>query len=276
MLTLAGVDVRAHSVAGIQTCIELPRLGVAFDVGFCPRTAVPLGKVLVSHAHPDHVGGIGAHVATRELLGMGPATYVVPRACEAGVARFLEAFGGLDGTRHDYELRALSPGEELFLGRGRIARPFFARHRVPCQGYAIWERRSKLRPELVGLPGTEIARLKREGRSVTIDIEVPEVVYSGDTLVDVVESEEVVRKARLLILELTFLGDDVPVEHARSLGHVHLDEVAARAELFENEAILFTHFSARYSRSQIVEALDRKLPPALRARVTPLLTGHGE
>jgi len=52
---------------------------------------------------------------------------------------------------------------------------------------------------------------------------------------------------------------------------VHLFEVAERAHLFENEALLFTHFSARYTRSEILAALDRTLPAELRSRVTPLL-----
>ncbi|MFT5080828.1 MAG: hypothetical protein ACI84E_001486, partial [Planctomycetota bacterium] len=45
-----------------------------------------------------------------------------------------------------------------------------------------------------------------------------------------------------------------------------------RADLFENEAILMTHFSPRYNRARILEVLDERLPPGLRERVTPLLT----
>ena len=41
----------------------------------------------------------------------------------------------------------------------------------------------------------------------------------------------------------------------------------------QNEAILLTHFSQRYSAQKIVEQLDALLPPALRAKCTPLLTG---
>ena len=105
-------------------------------------------------------------------------------------------------------------------------------------------------------------------------LEVPEVAFCGDTLIDVVEREEVVRKARLLILEVTFLDDRVSVEKARASGHVHLRELAERADLFENEALLLTHFSPRYSREEILIALDRGLPPRLRERATPLLAGR--
>ena len=78
-----------------------------------------------------------------------------------------------------------------------------------------------------------------------------------------------------MILECTFLDDRVSVAECRAKGHVHLDEIVERADLFENEAILLTHFSARYSSTEIVALLDAKLPPALRERVTPLLPGSG-
>ena len=54
------------------------------------------------------------------------------------------------------------------------------------------------------------------------------------------------------------------------MGHIHLDEICERAELFENEAILLTHFSARYTRHEIASLLEKKLPPSLADRVTPL------
>ena len=41
----------------------------------------------------------------------------------------------------------------------------------------------------------------------------------------------------------------------------------------QNEAILLTHFSQRYSAQKIVELLDAGLPPELRQKCTPLLAG---
>src|SRR5262249_19094325 len=110
-----------------------------------------------------------------------------------------------------------------------------------------------------------------EGKILEESVESLEVAFPGDTTIEVLEREEAVRKAKLLILEVTFLDDQVPVKKARAHGHVHLDEVVERADLFQNEAILFTHFSARYSREEIVEALDRRLPASLKARATALV-----
>ena len=56
-------------------------------------------------------------------------------------------------------------------------------------------------------------------------------------------------------------------------GHTHIDELAQYADRFQNEAILLMHFSARYSRAQVVKLLDEKLTPELRSRCTPMLEG---
>jgi len=79
--------------------------------------------------------------------------------------------------------------------------------------------------------------------------------------------------ARRLSTALTCFTDAVSAADAARFGHSHLDEIVEHAHLFQNEAILLIHFSARYKRSDIEAALDAKLPPSLRARVTPLLEG---
>jgi len=270
MLQLAGIAVDARSIGGMETCIQFPGLGFAFDIGRSPRKSVHRDVVLFTHAHMDHMGGIAYHAATRALRHLSPPTYVVPHEKLEDVERLLGIWRRLDGSSLPVELVPLGPGGELRLRRDLVARPFRADHVGPCQGYALWSRRQKLRPELAGVGGDEIARRRRAGEVVTRPVETPEVAFCGDTRIEVVEREEVVRRARLLILEVTFLDDRVPVVEARAKGHVHLDEVCERASLFENEAILFTHFSARYTRHEIARLLEKKLPAALAGRVTPL------
>ncbi len=88
-----------------------------------------------------------------------------------------------------------------------------------------------------------------------------------------IDREPKLQDVRVLILEVTFLDDRVSVEKCRDRGHIHLDEIIERADLFRNRAILLTHFSARYRAKDIVRILDERLPAHLRERVTPLLPG---
>ena len=273
-LQVGGLEVEALSIGGIETCLYLPRWKIAFDIGRCPPEVLNCPTILFTHAHMDHLGGVAYHTATRALRRQRAPTYVVPRTNLEDFERLFDVWRALDRSEMEHRTVPLAPGEEHVLPNQLVARPFRSPHTAPCQGYAIWSRKAKLKPEFHGVPGPELARLRQDGVVLSDTLETPELAFCGDTLIDVVEREEVVRKARVLFLETTFVDERVSVAECRAKGHVHLDEVAERAELFENEAILLTHFSARYHARDIRAALDAKLPPSLRRRVTPLLRAH--
>jgi len=275
MIDLAGLPVRAISIGGLETCIEIPEYKLAFDIGRCPSSVITRPTVLFTHAHMDHMGGVAAHAATRKMRGMPAPVYVVPPDYAEDFAKLFEVWRRLDGSEMPCSIIPLAPGEEYALNSRLYARPFRSPHRQRCQGYGIWSTKHKLRAEFAGRSPAELKRLRvEEGVSINERVEVPEIVFTGDTRIEVVEREEVVRKARRLVIEATFLDDRVSIERCRETGHVHLDEIAERADLFENEVILLTHFSARYKRDEILRLLDEKLPPGLRERVVPLLGGH--
>lgn len=54
-------------------------------------------------------------------------------------------------------------------------------------------------------------------QAVTVPVEVPELAFTGDTSAEFITAagNEDVLHARLLIMELTFLDDEVTVEHAQ-------------------------------------------------------------
>lgn len=276
MLNLKGIAVDAISIGGLETCIQLPGFDLAFDIGRCPGSSVHRNTVLFTHAHIDHMGGITWHSATRSLMNLTPPTYLVPTENVEAIEALFAAARRLDHSELPHSLVPVGPGDEHRLACGLVARPFRSVHVVPCQGYALWQQKKKLKPEYSGLSGPEIRDLRVvRGVEVTDTVEEPVVAFCGDTRIEVLQRESVVREARVLILECTFIDDRVSVEKCRERGHVHLDEIVKHADLFENEAILLTHFSARYQADEIQKALDEKLPPSLRDRVTPLLNGHG-
>jgi len=275
MLNLAGFAIDAISVGGLETCIQLPGLDMAFDIGRCPRSAVHRSRILCTHAHMDHLGGIAMHAATRSLMHMPPPTYYIPHENLEALEDLFAAWRRLDRSDLPANFIPVGPGDVFDLSARYTAHAFRAIHRVPTLGYIIGSTKRKLRPQYRSLSGQEIKRLRDDGVEISDVRWTPELAFCGDTVIDVIEQEPRLQDVRVLILEVTFLDDRVSVEKCRDRGHIHLDEVIERAELFRNRAILLTHFSARYRAKDIVRILDERLPPELRERVTPLLPEDG-
>jgi ribonuclease Z len=281
-MRLAGIDVEGVSVGGLETFLHLPGMRCAFDIGRAPAESISCPTILFTHAHVDHLGGVVGHCATRALRNMPPPTYVVPASEAESFNRLFEVWRTLDRSDLPHTVVPLEAGERHELGGGLVAEAFAVTHRGPSLGYAILEQRRKLKPEFRGLAEEELRRLRvEEGVEITRVVESVEVAYSGDCLVETVEEVELVRRARLLILEATFVDDRVTIAQSREKGHIHLDELVELAGkpgkpgkpgLLENEAILLVHFSSRYRAPEIVAALEARLPEELRRRVTPLLT----
>ncbi len=274
-LTLAGHHIEAISVGGVETCFQLPEFDVCLDIGRCPPGAELRSRVLLTHAHIDHAAGLPYYVSIRALTNMKPPKIWCPQASYDGIAKLLQVWTELQADSDRCTLTGVEPGDEIDLGKSAYAKVFRSPHRIACVGYTLFRRKKKLREELEHLPREEIAERARAGEEVNRTVEVAEICYPGDTMVDVVDKEPTVTKARLLLLECTFFAPKVEVKKARKSGHIHFDELAERAHLFENEVILLTHFSRRHSRAEI-EAAVKGLPKELRKRIQLLLPEVGE
>ena len=263
---LAGLKIRAVSVGGFETCIEVPSWKLCFDIGRCPPTAVACSRVLFSHAHVDHMAGVIHHCAQRSLTGRPPPEYWVPEESHEAFLAMMDAWRTLAHSELACTVRAVKPGDRIPLTKDREVHVFRAIHRIPCVGYALVERRKKLKPEYAALPGPEIAAARARGEEITDVKESIAAAFCGDTTIDVIDREELVRKARLLVLEVTFLDEGVSPDKARKNGHVHLDDLVERVDVLDNEVILCTHASRRHQ-GQVAQLLSERLP----SRFVPLL-----
>jgi ribonuclease Z len=255
------------SIAGVETCIEVASLRLVLDMGRCTQGAVHQPLVLLSHGHLDHMGAIAQHAARRAMMHMGESTYVVPADVARDVEELFNAAGRLDGQVIPRRVIPLSAGEDFQIARNRWVRPFRTYHRVPSQGYTVWERRHRLRQEFHGLPGARLAELRKTGVSIDELQEVALLSFTGDTRIEVLERTPELQHTETLVMETTFLDQRVSVEGARSTGHIHLDEVLERAELLPKGEVVMSHFSARYSDEQVRDIISMRLPDELRGIV---------
>jgi len=265
---------QGSSVAGVETCIEVPALRLVLDMGRCTQSAVRQPLVLLSHGHLDHMGAVAQHAARRAMMHMGESTYIAPAAVAPDLEQLFNAAGRLDGQSIPRRIVPLAPGEEFQIAKNRWVRPFETYHRVPSQGYTVWERRHRLRAEFQGLPGTRIAQLRASGVSVEQVQEVALLSFTGDTRIEVLERTPELQQSETLVMETTFLDERVDVDLARSSGHIHLDEVLQRVALLPRAEVVFSHFSARYTDEDVRRIISHQLPDELRGVVK--LFGLGE
>lgn len=268
--------IRGVSVGGVYTSLCVPELGVVFDVGIPARSFGGVDTILLSHGHADHVGSLPALLGIRGLHGKTrPPRVVMPAEIVDDLTAALEALTRLQRFPLEIEAIGLLPGDELALRGDLLVRAVRTFHPVPSLGYVLVKRVAKLRPELIGLAGPEIAARKQAGEVITVVEERVELAYATDTLVSALDHAPELYKARVLIVECTFLDDRKTLEAARAGCHIHLDELLERADRFENEHVVLMHFSQLYRADEVAAILDRRVPPALRKRIIPFVPAEG-
>lgn len=256
--------IRGVSIGGICTSLQVPELGVVFDVGTAVRRFSSTDHWLLSHGHGDHMGGLAPLVGIRELIHRKkPPRVYVPEEIAGDVEAVIAAARRLQ--RHDLtlELVPVEPGDELALRSDLSLRVLRTHHPVPSVGYQLFDRVEKLRDEFKGLPGAEIGRRRKAGEDLFDVHERLELAYATDTLLRVIETSPAILKSRVLILECTFLDGRKRLEDSRAGCHVHLDELLEVADRFENEHLVLMHFSLLYSPSEVHAILEARLPPEL-------------
>jgi len=255
-----------RSRAGHETFFRIRELGVALDIGRGPDLVLPMDHVFITHAHLDHAAGIPFYAAQRRLQGIGGGTIYVPSESADGVRELLRVQEKLTGGEFHVDIRGLEVGDEVRFGRTHMVRAYAASHRVAARAYELVEVRHRLLPEFEGVDREELSRLHRDGVRIDGPYSSPVLFYTGDTDRGLLEKCDAAFKAEVLLIECSFLADGHQ-ERAEMYRHIHIDYIAEFAEKFENELIVLTHFSRRYSREEIRTLVRRRLPVSLHERV---------
>jgi ribonuclease Z len=255
-----------RSRAGHETFFRIRELGVALDIGRGPDLVLSMDHVFITHAHLDHAAGIPFYAAQRRLQRLDGGTIYVPAEAADDVRELLRIQEKLTGGDFEIEVRGLAAGEEVRFGRTHLVRAYAAAHRVAARAYELVEVRHRLREELAGLGREEIARLHRDGVRIDEPYSSPVLFYTGDTDRALLERCDAMYKAEVLLIECSFVADGHQ-ERAEKYRHIHIDDIADFADRFENQLIVLTHFSRRYSSEEIRRAVRRRLPVSLHERI---------
>lgn len=266
-LEVGGLKLYGVTRGGVETCLMVPALGCMFDAGMCPPGALKFGKLLVSHGHADHLGGLPYLVSQRGLLRAPPLEVHMPAEVVPPMRQILAAWSAIEGFNLRAELHGHAAGDRVKVARDVTAVALKTTHRVPSIGWLLERTTHRLKEEFVGREGRELGALRAAGVAITDAHTEPLLCVSGDTQIEFFDAHEQVRRCKVLVHEVTSWDDRRGVDETRKWGHTHVDEVIARAEQFTGEALVLVHRSLRHTRRAALEVVRTRFPAAVRGRV---------
>jgi len=153
----------------------------------------------------------------------------------------------------------LSPGDRVALGKKMTVEAFRTDHVVPSLGYHLLRRKQHLAPAFQGLSRQELATARAAGTALTEAEDEALLTYVGDTGPEVFATEPRLFTSRVLMLELTFLGEKLR-DRGRLYRHLHFEDLVAHAPRFENEALVLYHLSRRHRPGELRRLVAERLP----------------
>ena len=273
-LNLGAYHVVGYSVGGEESVVQVPELNVCFDIGRAPYFALTSDVVCITHAHMDHLAGLGYYLSQRYFQGMQPGTVLLPREIERGVDNLLRSWREVERQGTPYTLVPMSAGQLYEVRRDFGIRAYQTHHGGPSLGYGLISIREKLKPELMGTPGPELVAMKKAGQEIQYRVEVPLVVYLGDTTIGPVFDQPDVQQAETLITECTFYD---PEHRSKSKAgrHLHVEQLAEVFPKLANKNVIVTHLTRRTSIRRAKHLLRKKIGEEAMSRVTFLMDLEG-
>ena len=290
-ISYKGHEIIGHSIAGHATTIIVKNLKLCFDMGVIFNDWVHnCDTVCISHGHSDHIGCLHLHSKLRRLYKLKNPDYILPKYCVNNFNNLYKAVSSMDKglgktTNYNYnsnhyniivanELAMLPDDNKYYLKNGLYVLPIKMNHKILDVAYVIIEERKKLKDEYLGLSGKELAELRKNGTDITTIKEFPTIAYSGDTKLEPVINNDLMMNSQILILECSFIDDNVDIKTSHKRGHTHLYEIRDNIDKFKNECIILIHFSGSYNNNYIKSQIKKELPGEFRKRVKLLLSGE--
>lgn len=258
-------NLEGFSVAKYSTWMYYKPIRTLFDAGEGLSThmrnfAFGAERVFLSHGHHDHIGGLPGLVLSRASARGDkekPLTIYHPIGWDSihQIKEYIRVVGG--NLPFKLTWIPIDKKRKIIIGddKSTLSVKVFPTHHGyrPTLGYAVVEKRDRLRSDLVGKSGSEIAEIaKREGRgAVKESYEHMTFAYSGDSSPI---NPDFVRGVEVLVHEATFV-DPEDFECDRN-GHSSVVQAIRVANDAEAKSLVLCHFSSRYSKSEAISCIN--------------------
>lgn len=156
----------------------------------------------------------------------------------------MRAWIDLELQRTPHEIVSIEPEQEIEVKNNVYLRAIETSHTAPSLGFAVIERRSKLKDEFRDFPQEQLRELKSRGIEITRTIEIPLVAYTGDTEPGPFLFREEFVSAKVVLSECTFFESDHR-SRAKIGKHLHINDLAALLRVWKAENVVLAHVSRR-------------------------------
>ena len=267
---IGGVRIQGYSLAGEETVIAVPELNVCFDPGRAPPEIIPIDNLCLTHGHMDHAAGVAYYLSQRGFVGISPGRIIVHRHLARHVQRLMGVWADLEGHPSPGLIEGVSGGDEISIRRNLVVRVFDVVHVYGSLGFAIVEKRHKLKAEYADRTGPQLVELKKKGIEIHRHTEVPLVAYCGDTAVgDFLDLPEVCN-AGVILLECTFFNSD-HVSRARAGRHIHVRDLPDILRRLDSPNVVLMHLTRRTGIREAKAILGNSLSATDLERVSILM-----
>ncbi|MBI5398712.1 ribonuclease Z [Candidatus Woesearchaeota archaeon] len=268
------VPTKERNVTGLF--IQHKGEGILFDCGegtqrqmnICGINRNRVTKILVSHWHGDHVGGMLGLIQTIANKETNPKIDVYgPPKSKQFVDHMIKSC--IFDVQIDLRVHELDPkkGVERFYDDEELAiECAYLVHKVPCLGYSIIEKErvniDTAKQKKLGVADGPHLRKIKEGKSITINgktIEPEDITYRVQQkkitlLTDTLLSDNcfaLAKDADLLVCEASY--DSSLEEKALEYKHMTAKWGAQIANQANVKKLVLTHYSQRYKTTQSIE-----------------------
>jgi ribonuclease Z len=264
-LRFGDLRIEGSSRAGDDNWFRIHPPGLALDVGRGALQLAGAQDVFLSHGHLDHAMGLPYVLSQRSLHRSAHTRVYCPAEIAGAVGEFVAAAERMERATYRYDVVPLAPGDRVPVGKGLAVEAFATDHVVPSLGYHLWHARRRLAAAFAGLAPDELIALHGQGIDTAETVEDLWLTYCGDTSPRIFEMEPRLFRSKVLMVECTFLGEEHRDKGER-FKHLHLGDIAARADELHNEAIVLHHLSRRFRVAELRAEVERRMP-ALAPRI---------
>ncbi|KAL0482622.1 ribonuclease Z [Acrasis kona] len=248
------LSLTGYSRSADRTGFMIKELNLFLDAGIgCYR--VPQ-NCFITHSHVDHCFNL-----PMLMMGSNNMNIYAPLESIPFIDRHIETTFCLNQGHNTfdktwYNIQGVAGSEQVNFesgGRKLTAKALQMDHTVPTLGFAFSEIRTRLRSDLVGKNGREIALLRKNGEDVNETYESPLFVYMGDTSIKGIHDNITqLEKHTTIIVECTFLSEDHRGTGQDAKKHIAWQELEPIIESMGHHITwVLIHFSMRYYSKEV-------------------------